>query len=271
MICTACGHGLPRFTCLFDFKFWRWQDHKAHNSHFIETYLVDNSDRDRSESPWKSMVGDHRLSMGRQKRYGSRKWKSPGSNHLPFSMYACCRYSAISFTHDNRTHHTPNRREDVWRQKLALHYGKMAAVFIMRMRTRSYYHHKAHNSHFIETYLVDNSDRDRSESPWKSMVGDHRLSMGRQKRYGSRKWKSPGSNHLPFSMYACCRYSAISFTHDNRTHHTPNRREDVWRQKLALHYGKMAAVFIMRMRTRSYYHIIALIKVNGYPSTGSKV
>jgi len=38
---------------------------------------------------------------------------------------------------------------------------------------------------------VDNSDRDRSEDPEKSTVGD--------RNDGSRKWKSPGSNHPPFS------------------------------------------------------------------------
>jgi len=57
----------------------------------------------------------------------------------------------------------------------------------------------------------------------------------------------------------------FAFTRDNRTHPTPNRREDVWRQKLVVTinafstYGKMAAVSVVRMRTGSYAYIIALI------------
>ena len=58
-------------------------------------------------------------------------------------------------------------------------------------------------------YLVDNSDRDHSEGPEKSTVED--------RNDGSRKCKSPGSNHPPFStLYfdksAYYRYSAISDT-----------------------------------------------------------
>jgi len=63
--------------------------------------------------------------------------------------------------------------------------------------------------HFIETCLVDNSYRDRIESPDKSMVGEG--------NDGSRKWKSLESNHPPFTMLyfdksAYCHYSAISGT-----------------------------------------------------------
>jgi len=56
---------------------------------------------------------------------------------------------------------------------------------------------------------VDNSDRDRIESPGRLMVGD--------RNDGSQKWKSPESNHPPFStLYfhksAYYHYSAISGT-----------------------------------------------------------
>ena len=66
-----------------------------------------------------------------------------------------------------------------------------------------------HDSHFIETYLVNNSDRDRGESPEKSMVGD--------RNDGSQKWKSLGLNHPPFSTQyfnksTYCHHSAISGT-----------------------------------------------------------
>jgi len=59
---------------------------------------------------------------------------------------------------------------------------------------------------FVETYLVDNSDRDRTESPGKLMVGD--------RNDGSRKWKSPEPSHPPFSTlyFDKSRYSAISGT-----------------------------------------------------------
>jgi len=51
----------------------------VHDSYFIETYLVDNSDRDSSEGPEKSTVGD--------RNDGIREVEVPGvnSNHPPFS------------------------------------------------------------------------------------------------------------------------------------------------------------------------------------------
>ena len=69
--------------------------HSEHKSYFIETYLADSGDRDRSESPGRSTMRD-RID-------GSRKWKSQRSNHPPFSMYyfterADYRCSAVSGT-----------------------------------------------------------------------------------------------------------------------------------------------------------------------------
>ena len=53
----------------------RFADHSVGQSHFMETYLVDNAMLAVMEtaSPYD----------WRQKRW----WKSPGSNHPPFSMY----------------------------------------------------------------------------------------------------------------------------------------------------------------------------------------
>ena len=69
--------------------------HSEHKSYFIETYLADSGDRDRSESPGRSTMRD-RID-------GSRKWKSQRSNHPPFSTYyfterADYRCSAVSGT-----------------------------------------------------------------------------------------------------------------------------------------------------------------------------
>ena len=54
----------------------------------------------------------------------------------------------------------------------------------------------------------------------------------------------------------------FAFSRDNRTHPTPNRREDltsnISSHRERLYYGKMAAVSVMRMRKRSYPHKIAL-------------
>ena len=54
----------------------------------------------------------------------------------------------------------------------------------------------------------------------------------------------------------------FAFTRDNITHPTPNRREDVWRQKLVAAMKAMAAVSVMRMRIGSSAHIIASVSRN---------
>ena len=73
----------------------------------------------------------------------------------------------------------------------------------------SYKHFLTSNLQIVRTYsscfafyLVDNSDRECSESPRKSMVGD--------RNDGSRKWKSPGSCSTSTNSAVYCRYSVIS-------------------------------------------------------------
>jgi len=124
----------------FDVNFFNWWGRSVCKLHFIKTYLIDNSNRDRSESPGKFLVG-HRND-------GSWEWKSLGST-IPLSVHINSRKHLIvttrlspalrrglCFTHSNCTHPTLNCREGVWCQKIIsshhehLHYGKMAAISV---------------------------------------------------------------------------------------------------------------------------------------------
>jgi len=89
------------------------------------------------------------------------------------------------------------------------------------------------------------------------MVGD--------RNDGSQKWKSLESNHPPFNMLyfdksAYCHNRYFAFARDSRMHPTLNRlTSKICSHHESLHYGKMAAVSVMHMRTGSYAHIIGLI------------
>ena len=108
---TALLHTLHAHTC----------QQTVHDSYFIETYLVDNSNRDRIESPWKSTVADR--NDGNRKRK-SRRYDSSSFQHVVYTsakaptvatqLSLALQYFASA--HGNRTHPIQNRREDVWRQ-----------------------------------------------------------------------------------------------------------------------------------------------------------
>ena len=108
-------------------------EHTVHDSYFIETYLVDNSDSDRSEGPEKSTEietmevesGSHRGQTILFQHVVLRQ-----SRLLSLLSYLWHYNRYFAFTRDNRTHPTPNRGEDVWRQKLVINYLQCTYLYL---------------------------------------------------------------------------------------------------------------------------------------------